>query len=137
MKKSHLILIIVYLFVILYFAIFNWDVFVITLGISLGFTVINIPFTITLFLCGLLFILIQLGMMSIRNSAIEHNLEDKMNEINRLKAEQFDQQSTEIQKNTKSLNELHDKLNQLLSKFDIDDQENTSLLADPNRQNKE
>jgi hypothetical protein len=43
MKKIHLILLIIYVFITLYFAIFNWDVFIVNLGVSFGFSVVKLP----------------------------------------------------------------------------------------------
>lgn len=60
LKKS--ILLIIYILVSAYFAIFNWKIFTVDLNVSLGFGVVTFPPFIVLFLVGLVIIAIQAWM---------------------------------------------------------------------------
>jgi hypothetical protein len=53
---KHSILLILYTLINLYFAIFNWQVFIVKLNIDLGFAVLNLPPFIVLFLLGFILI---------------------------------------------------------------------------------
>jgi hypothetical protein len=53
---KHAFLLILYTIINLYFAIFNWQVFIVKLNIDLGFAVITIPPFIVLFLIGFIMI---------------------------------------------------------------------------------
>jgi hypothetical protein len=53
---KHAVLLILYTLIYLYFAIFNWQVFIVKLNIDLGFAVITIPPFIFLFLIGFIII---------------------------------------------------------------------------------
>jgi hypothetical protein len=59
MKKNilkHYILLILYTLAYLYFAVFNWQVFIVKLNIDLGFGAISIPPFIVFFLLGFILI---------------------------------------------------------------------------------
>ena len=59
MKKNilkHYILLILYTLTYLYFAVFNWQVFIVKLNIDLGFGAISIPPFIVFFLLGFILI---------------------------------------------------------------------------------
>lgn len=53
---GHAVLLILYTIINLYFAVFNWQVFIVKLNIDLGFTVITMPPFILLFLIGFIII---------------------------------------------------------------------------------
>ena len=50
------VLLILYTLVYLYFALFNWEIFTISLNINLGFAVVSVPPFIILFLLGFIII---------------------------------------------------------------------------------
>jgi hypothetical protein len=50
------ILLILYILAYLYFAVFNWQIFIVKLNINLGFGVVEFPPFIVLFLLGFIFI---------------------------------------------------------------------------------
>jgi len=52
----NIILLIVYILISLYFAIFNWQIFTVTLNVNLGFGVVSFPPFIVLFLVGFVII---------------------------------------------------------------------------------
>lgn len=60
LKKS--ILLIIYILVSAYFAIFNWKIFTVDLNVNLGFGVVTFPPFIVLFLVGFVIIAIQAWM---------------------------------------------------------------------------
>jgi len=121
MKRIHLILLIIYLFIGLYFAVFNWDMFMVNLNVDVGFTVINTPLLIDLFFVGLLFMLVIWGISATRILKLERDLAKKDKEISALKAGKYDEQKGDINDTKKSLSELRDKTELILNKLDKSD----------------
>ena len=113
MKKRilrHSVLLILYTLLYLYFAVFNWQVFIVKLNIDLGFAVINVPPFIILFLIG--FILIGIlswmhYMTSIQKMIYE--LEQGV-EIGRMKDKLVKSRVKELLFEDKSLDLLTDRL---------------------------
>jgi hypothetical protein len=113
MKKRilrHSIILILYTLIYLYFAVFNWQVFIVKLNIDLGFGVINIPPFIIFFLMG--FILIGIlswmhYMTSIQKMIYE--LEQGV-EIGRMKDKLVSSRVKELLLEEKSLAFLTDRL---------------------------
>lgn len=128
MRRTNITLLIIYLFFTLYFAIFNWSMFIVMLNVSLGFAILNIPVIIVLFLLGLIFMLIQWGLATIGKMKMEKDFAEKNSEILQLKAAQYDTQLTEVRRNSVSLKELHQKLNEVMMKFGIKEEDKTSDL---------
>ncbi len=130
MKKAHLILIITYFIFIIYFAVFNWEMFIITLNVNFGFTVINLPMVIAIFLFGLLFIMIEWGLNNILKLRLEKTVLEKENEIALLKSAKYDEQLSAVQKNQNSIESLHNKINKLMEKMEINsDEQSTQITA--------
>ena len=120
MKRTHLILLVIYIISVLYFAVFNWEMFLITLNVNLGFSIINIPLIVAIFLYGICFLLIQWGLVNIYKLKTERDLARKDSEIKLLKSAQYDNQASEIQKHSATLDELNSKLNKVMEKLEID-----------------
>ncbi|MBD3223575.1 MAG: hypothetical protein GF313_02530 [Caldithrix sp.] len=120
MKNSRTIVTLMYIMIVLYFAIFNWDLFTVTLNIDIGFTLIQMPIFIVLFSISFIFILLQLAMGIINNMQTERHIAQKDYEIMNLKAEQYGNQLSEVRKNAMSLKELHNKINKLNAKIYAD-----------------
>ena len=109
----------IYLVLSLYFAIFNWDVFIITINTNLGFAVIKTPPFLLLFLIGLFIIALQSNFTYISETkhevenlqrAIElHKLKNN-NEINDFKASVLDSQTKTTERNIQKLGEIQDVL---------------------------
>jgi len=118
MKRIHLILLVIYLFIGLYFTVFNWDMFMVNLNVDMGFTVINTPLLIDLFFVGLLFMLAIWGISATRILKLERDLAKKDKEISALKAVKYDEQKGDINDTKKSLSELRDKTELILNKLD-------------------
>ena len=114
MKRIHLILIVMYVFVTLYFAIFNWDMFLVNLNISLGLGIIRIPLLIILSIAGLLLILTNWLIFKIYSLKVDRSLMRKDAEIANFKATQYDNQLSEMQSNSNSLKELHEKIDSVM-----------------------
>lgn len=158
MKKTQFIPIIVYFFVVFYFAIFNWKVFSIFLKISLGFSAINLPVVAMIFLIGLVFIFIQLGLNHLSNLKLhqllikkeneinslqkecELKFVKKDNEINALKASFYDEWADQIKKNSESIFVLQTQLNNIMERLPakvIDDlKEKTPTVDESNLKKK-
>ncbi len=127
MKKSDLlriinIILILYLAIWTYYAIFNWEVFAIKLNTNAGFSVIGgYPF-VFFFLLGFVLLLAikyitHLCIVNIdkseRNSAHKIEIMGKDIELLKMKEVLFKMQTSEMGKNSADLNALHEKLDQL------------------------
>lgn len=132
MKKIQFVLLALYLVVALYFAILNWDVFSVSLKISLGFFIINLPLIAMIFLLGLTFLLIQWGLSQLSDLKLQQELAQKENEINSLskeyelksvkkdneinalKASLYDEQEAQIKENSENITEIKARLDELV-----------------------
>jgi hypothetical protein len=104
MNKPTLILTIIYLIIIVYFAIFNWNIFVLNLDVNLGVKVVQFPLIAGIFFFGfILFILLWLN-NSFSSILLRKKLNKARKELNKLKV-------------TGSLN-IDDKLEELTKKLD-------------------
>ena len=104
MNKPTLILTIIYLVIIAYFAIFNWNIFVLNLDVNLGIKVVQFPLIAGIFFFGfILFILLWLN-NSFSSILLRKKLNKARKELNKLKV-------------TGSLN-IDDKLEELTKKLD-------------------
>lgn len=134
MKRIHLILMMIYLFTMFYFAVFNWEIFVVNLNISLGLAVVQVPLIMVFFISGLVLLLIEWGVSKILSLKAERVLSNKSGEIVKIKAARFDSQQTENPKNFIRLEELNSKLDLVLEKLNIEQKEKkkTNILAESN-----
>lgn len=109
------LLLILYTLVYLYFMVFNWKMFIISLNVDLGFTVVNIPPFIILFLLGFIIIgiLSWIGYVSNLKKIIyelEHGVEigkikDKMVR-NKVQEHLMDEKTIGILKNKIGIGEI-------------------------------
>lgn len=114
------ILLIIWGLIWFYYAVFNWDIFVIELKTNLGFVTLSAYPFVFFFIAGsiILFIVRYAGEYSdnqrkkmeseLKNKLILH---EKDIEILKLKEVLFKMQNEEFTKNTSNLNELHEKIN--------------------------
>ncbi len=119
----------IYLVLSLYFAMFNWDVFIITINTNLGFTVVKTPPFLLLFLLGLFIIALQSNFAYIRETMHEvENLQrvieleklKKDNEINNFKASVLDSQTKTTERNIQKLGEIQDVLAKITEELETD-----------------
>ena len=110
MKTIHLLIVLLFLFTGIYFAVFNWEVFIVGLNVSIGFSVIKIPFILSLFLLGFFLLLLQFGLVKLSELKHERDLIKKDNAMNSLKASLYDEQENEFQKIKASLDSINLKL---------------------------
>ena len=113
MKKIHLILVLAYLFISFYFAIFNWDIFTVSLNVSFGFAVFKMPLIALLILFGLLLLLIQMLMANMSAIKHERDLLQKDNELMVLKVAHHDNSLPDIRNITEDLKNLQAKVDDL------------------------
>lgn len=113
MKKVHLTVVLIYLFISLYFAIFNWDVFTVSLNVSFGFAVFKMPLIALLLLFGLALLLIQMMMANMSAIKRERDLLQKDNELMALKVSHYDESLPDIQHITEDIKNLQAKLEEL------------------------
>lgn len=88
MNKTTLLLTVIYIVIILYFAIFNWNIFVLELDINLGVKTVQAPLIAVTFLLGILFFLILWLNSWFSNLLLKKKLNKTKNELYTLKASQ-------------------------------------------------
>ncbi|NQU82161.1 MAG: hypothetical protein HQ543_11635 [Bacteroidetes bacterium] len=129
MKKYVWLYPVVYLLIFLYFAIFNWDVFIVTINTNLGFTVVKTPPFLLLFIVGLFVTALQSNFTYIRETrhevsylykSIELEKLKKDSEINDFKASVLDSQTKTSERNIQKLGEIQDVLEKLTEELDTD-----------------
>lgn len=140
MKKTSIqsainILIFIWIAVWLYYALFNWDVFVVKLNTNLGFNTIPILPFVLFFFIGLLILVVMKYIIyyeQVQVDARDKEYKDKISllkkdiEILKLKEVLFKMQSEGMTKSTATVNALQAKLDELSKKRDEnkeDDQE--------------
>ncbi len=96
--------------VMVYFAIFNWDVFTESLTVNLGFGLVVVPLVATIFLVGLFFVGLQTGLTYFidsrrrrdrtgQESKISALTREKDREIGALKATFYEEEAVQIKHN--------------------------------------
>lgn len=119
----------IYLVLSLYFAIFNWDVFIVTINTNLGFTVVKTPPFLLLFIVGLFVTALQSNFTYIRETrhevsylykSIELEKLKKDNEINDFKASVLDGQTKTTERNIQKLGEIQDVLVRITEELDTE-----------------
>lgn len=118
------ILLVVWIVIWAYFAVFNWNVFNVKINMSLGFTVINSYPFIWFFVLGVLILLgirylVQYSRMLRQLEMKEKNnkiaMQEKDIEILKLKEVLFEMQSKEFNKSTANINALNEKLDRIIA----------------------
>ena len=109
-----------------YFALFNWEIFIVKININLGFAVLNtFPF-LAFFIIGLLVILairylLQYSRMLRRMELKEKNnkieMQSKDIEILKLREMLYKMQSEEFSKTSQTIDEMHSKINSLTDTY--------------------
>lgn len=132
MKKTNIqsainILIFIWIAIWLYYALFNWDVFVVKLNTNFGFnTIPTLPFVLFFFI-GLLLLVVMKYIIyyeQVQIEARDKEYKDKISllkkdiEILKLKEVLFKMQSEGMNKSTATVNALQAKLDELSKKRD-------------------
>lgn len=131
MKKYSILFLVIYFVISIYFAIFNWEVFIIAINVNLGFALLNIPPFIIIFLIGL----ILLGGISMIGyvTEVKHEIEilkknsqillmRKNEEINSLKNSYYNEQSDQFLKNSDDIKSLKIQIDKLMKLISVDDE---------------
>ena len=85
MNKFALVLTIVFLILTIYFAIFNWNVFVLNLDVNVGFQIIQLPLVATIFAVGITFLALQWLVTLLNELNLQKKISKKTEEVNSLK----------------------------------------------------
>jgi len=128
-KVRHLVNILlgIWIGVWVYFALFNWDIFIVRININLGFGIISSYPFLLLFFIGLLVMLsirylLHYSRMLRRIEVKEKNdkikMQEKDIEILQLKEMLYKMQSEEDKKTRDSLSEMHKKLETIARQFE-------------------
>lgn len=120
MNKSTFTLTIIYLIIIIYFAIFNWNIFVLNLDVNLGIKVIQFPLIAGIFFFGyILFILLWLN-NSFSNLLLRKKFNKIRKELNKLKAASSLNIEDKFDEITKKLDEISLQFNVQTNSNQID-----------------
>lgn len=131
MKKINSIIIIIYLIVMVYFALFNWALFTAPLNVSLGFNSFSLPVVANIFILSIIFMGLLWFATLIAKYQNEKKLAVKDKELNQLKAAQYENSVSQIQENTNVLNELSAKIDMLTEEI-IGKKESTEVAKPSN-----
>ena len=122
MNKPTLILTIIYLIIIVYFAIFNWDIFVLDLDVNLGIKVIQFPLVAGIFFFGFILFILQWLNNSFTSILLRKKLNKTRKELNKLKITGSLNIDEKFEELTKKLDELIE-----MSEIQSQETETTSL----------
>ena len=111
MKKFKLFLAVFYILIITYFAVFNWNVFMLELDINLGFRVVHFPLLAGIFFIGLFFFILLWIYSSITNLIMNKKLAKTNEQLNKLKDSDNSEIENKLEKLFNSIDELKDKIN--------------------------
>lgn len=110
MRKFNITLLILYVFVAVYIALFNWEIFSLILATDIGFSEINVPLIAFIFISGFTFLVAQMlgnyalsGFLQKSRGKMQAELEtvkESLNNINLKTLEGIQQ----------TVNEIRDKL---------------------------
>jgi len=115
MRKAHLVIIILYIIIACYFALFNWAIFSVSLDIDLGFAIIHVPLIAMVFSFSFVILLFQLGLIYVSDLSHERDLLKKESDIQSFKAELHDHNLDDLESLTAKLNNIEQKLDELLT----------------------
>jgi len=126
------VILVIYILTWAYYAIFNWEVFSLKLNTNAGFTVLGgYPFAF-FFLLGLVALVLVKYFVQIRQLEDEKKyreyrhektIMEKDIEILKMKEVLFKMQTSEINKNSSHLSELHQKLDQISDQLQTEKEE--------------
>jgi len=119
MKKFTLFLTGLYILIIMYFAVFNWNVFILELEVNLGFRVVQFPLLAGIFLIGLFFFILLWIYSSITKIIMSKKLAKINEQLNKIK----DSNNSEIENNLEiilnNIDELKDKIDLALGRISV------------------
>ncbi|GAB4377154.1 MAG: hypothetical protein Kow0042_24440 [Calditrichia bacterium] len=119
MKRMNYIFTGIYIFIALYIAIFNWEIFSVSLNLNLGFTAVKIPVIAGIFLWGLFFLLIHmLGTSLVLAKSNKKRLQLE-SELNALKSPIPEANLAEKSGLSETLSALNEKMDILINHFNI------------------
>jgi predicted PurR-regulated permease PerM len=111
MKKIKLFLTAFYIFIIAYFAIFNWDIFVLKLDVNLGFQSVNFPLVAGIFFIGIIFFILLLLNTSITNIVNKNKLAKSNEQLSKFNYTNSSEIENKLEKIQSSIDELKSKFN--------------------------
>lgn len=145
LNKLMNVFLVIYVLTWVYYAIFNWDVFSLKLNTNAGFAVIGgYPFAF-FSLFGLVILVLMKYFVQIRKLENEKrarefqyqkSILEKDLEILRMKEVLFKMQTSEMNKNSSHLNELHAKLDQISEQLRLEKEELAGEEEMKNERNK-
>lgn len=117
MKKFNIILIAVYLILMVYFAIFNWSIFISMTEVNVGFGSFFFPVIPLISLVSLLFLFLLWFSNRILLSKMDKTVFERDSKLAMLKAEKYDMVEKQLKEHYEILMDLQETMNQLLEKY--------------------
>ena len=119
MKNFTLFLGVFYILIIAYFAVFNWNVFMLELDVNLGIGIIQFQLIAGIFLVGLfLFILLWIN-SSITNVIMKKKLANSNEQLNKIRDSNNSEIEIKLEKLFNSIDEVKDKINFVSKRISI------------------
>ncbi|MGB2958177.1 MAG: hypothetical protein WBG01_02910 [Bacteroidota bacterium] len=128
--------------VMVYFAIFNWSVFTVSLNVSLGFGLVAVPLVAAVFLVGLFFLGLQTGLTyfigsrrnlerTLKESQIGALKKEKDLEISALKASFYEEEVVQIKKNAERIAEIQSEMEKMKESLPREEEPGEHALSLP------
>lgn len=141
MKKINLVIVVIYFVLAVYYAIFNWSLFVTEFIVDVGFTDIGMPIVAVIILIGLVFAVFQWVVAIVSDLTNTKRLTQKDEEMHLAKSSFYDSNDNRLQKISDSIEQLFTRIDGIstqistgkknktnsTSKLDVDNQESEML----------
>jgi uncharacterized membrane protein len=111
MKKINLVIVVIYFVLAVYYAIFNWSLFVTEFIVDVGFTDIRMPIVAVIIFIGLAFTVFQWVVAIVSDLTNAKRLTNKDEEMHLAKASFYDSNDNNLQK-------ISDNIEQLFTRID-------------------
>lgn len=111
MKKINLVIVVIYFVLAVYYAIFNWSLFITEFNVDVGFMNIGMPIVAVIILIGLVFAVFQWVVAIVSDLTNAKRLTQKDEEMHLAKASFYDSNDNRLQK-------ISDNIEQLFTRID-------------------
>ncbi|MCW8850264.1 MAG: hypothetical protein OQJ81_09840 [Melioribacteraceae bacterium] len=119
MKKFTLFIATIYILIITFFAILNWNVFMLELDVNLGVRIVQFPLLAGIFLIGLFFFTLLWIYSTLTNIIMNKKLAKTNQQLNKIKDSNNSEMENKLEKLFKIINELKDKIDLNSGKISI------------------
>lgn len=106
MNKFTLTLTLIYILIIAYFSLFNWNVFMLELDVNLGVQVVQFPLIAGIFLLGFIMYMLLWLNLSVHLAVIKKKLSKSTDELNKFRSTKESLIENKLENLTSKLDEI-------------------------------